>query len=133
VIKKSKSIAEQLGLGRPKRRPARVAQAIQQELAVLFLRGINDPLVGAVTITAVEVTPDLRRAVVFYDTPDEEAEQAAAGLNRAKGYMRSYLAGQLNLRSVPELAFKRDVGAANQARIEELLREGEERDEPASD
>lgn len=133
MVKKSKSIAEQLGLGRPKRRPARVAQAIQQELAVLFLRGINDPLVGSVTITGVEVSPDLRQAVVLYHTPAEEAKQAAAGLNRAKGYMRSYLAGQLNLRAVPDLVFKRDVGAANQARIEELLREDRERDEPTSD
>jgi ribosome-binding factor A len=71
--------------------------------------------------------------VVLYHTPAGEAKQAAAGLNRAKGYMRSYLAAQLNLRAVPDLVFKHDIGAANQARIEELLREDGERDEPASD
>ncbi|MEJ2033326.1 MAG: 30S ribosome-binding factor RbfA [Deltaproteobacteria bacterium] len=133
VKKTSKSIAEQLGLGRPKRRPARVAQAVQHELAVLFLQGIKDPRIGAVTITKVEVSADLRRALIFYDAVEEEAEQAAAGLESAKGFIRSHLARELNLRYAPELVFRLDAGAANQARIEELLREDRERDERTAD
>ncbi|MDA8165496.1 MAG: 30S ribosome-binding factor RbfA [Desulfobacteraceae bacterium] len=133
MAKKSKAIAQELGLGRPKRRPIRVAQAIQEELATLFLRGIKDPRVAVITITKVEVSPDLRQAVIFYDTAREEASEAAAGLSSAKGFIRSHLAGALNLRLTPELVFKRDVGALNQARIEELLREDEERDEPAAE
>lgn len=129
--KSSKSVAEQLGLGRPKRRPARVAQAIQQELAVLFLREVKDPLVQQVTITGVEVTPDLRRAVIYYDSPEKVAAKAAAGLERVRGYARSHLAQVLQLRFVPELVFKRDLGAANQARIEKLLREDQEQNGPS--
>jgi ribosome-binding factor A len=122
--KSSKSIAEQLGLGgRPKRRPSRVAHAIQQEIAVLLLRGLNDPRLLQLTITEVEVTPDLRRAIIYYDTPEEGARQTAAGLEKAKGYIRSHLAQQLQLRYMPELVFKKDIGAVNLARIEKLLRE----------
>lgn len=132
MIKTSKFIAEQLGLGRPKRRPARVAQAIQQELAILFLQGIKDPRIGAVTITRVEVSADLRRAMIFFDTSREGGGQAAAGLESAKGFIRSHLARELNLRYAPELVFKRDIGAANRDRIEELLRRDGERDEPAA-
>jgi ribosome-binding factor A len=131
--KSSKSVAEQLGLGRPKRRPARVAQAIQQELALLFLRDVKDPLVQQVTITTVEVTPDLRRAIILYDSPEKEAARAAAGLERVKGYARSHLAQALQLRCVPELVFKRDAGPAIQARIENLLRADQEQDEPPTE
>ena len=108
-----------------------MAQAIQQELATVFLRGMNDPRVAAITITKVEVTPDLKQAVVFYDTVREEDAKAATGLNSARGFLRSHLARVLNLRYAPELVFKRDLGVLHQARIEELLREDKERVEPA--
>jgi ribosome-binding factor A len=136
AAKSSKSVAEQLGLGRPKRRPTRVAHAIQQEIAVLLLRGLNDPRLLQLAITEVEVTPDLRRAIIYYDTSEEAARQVAAGLEKAKGYIRSHLAQQLKLRYMPELEFKKDIGVANLARIEKLLREDGnqedgDRDEPA--
>ena len=133
MASRPKSIADQLGLGRPKRRPARVAQAIQQELALLFLRGLKDPRLQQATITEVEVTPDLRRAVVYYDTPEAEAEAVAAGLGKARGYIRSQLAQVLNLRYMPELVFKRDLAGLRQARIESLLREEEEERGPSSE
>jgi ribosome-binding factor A len=132
--KSSKAVAEQLGLGpRPKRRPARVAQVIQQELAVLLLSGgINDPRVGQVTITTVEVSPDLRHAVIFYDSREEETAQLAKGLEKAKGYIRSHLAQTMQMRYVPQLIFKKDIGIAKRERIEKLLRENGEQDEPTS-
>jgi ribosome-binding factor A len=129
--KPSKSIAEQLGLGRPKRRPTKVAHAIQQEIAMLLLSGLKDPRLQHLVITEVEVTSDLRRAVIYYDSPEKEAAQVAAGLDKAKGFIRSHLAQQLQLRYMPDLVFKRDIGIANQERIERLLREDRGQDEPA--
>ncbi len=125
-MKKTKDIALPLGLGRqPKRRPARVADMVREELAMLFLQGIKEPRLLNVTVTRVSMTDDLRQAVIYYTvagTPWQEKE-AALGWERAKGFIRSYLAKQLQLRHAPQPVFKLDKTVAKQERIEQLLAE----------
>jgi len=114
------------------RRPARVAEAIQQEIASLLIREIKDPRVGMAAITLVTVSPDLRQARVMFSCPPEEVEQVAAGLASSKGFIRSHLARQLGLRCVPELDFRHDQSVEQQLKIEMLLKEIAKTDEQTS-
>lgn len=107
-----------------RRRPARVADAIQRELSTLLLDGIKDPRLIMVSFTSVKVTDDLSRARVYYSCPEEDVAEVAAGLERAKGFMRSHIARELSLRYAPELVFERDLTLVRMAEIEKLLAEG---------
>jgi len=107
------------------KRPKRVADMIKSEIALLLLRKVKDPRLTHVSIVAVEVSKDLRRALVYYSVlgDDKETKKAAAGLASAKGFMRSHLARELGLRVTPELVFKLDLSLARQEEMERLLKE----------
>lgn len=104
-------------------RPVRVAEEFRKVLAEEVQR-LKDPRVGFVTITGVEVTPDLRRAVVYYTVLGEERDRraTAAGLRSAAPRLRSELGRQIRLKFLPELRFEEDEAIAHGDRVEELLR-----------
>lgn len=113
-------------------RAQRVAEAIKVELMDLLRNEVKDPRVGFVSIVRVEVSGDLRHARVFYSVlgDDEAVASSEAGLTKAAGFLRSQVAGRLNLRHAPELVFRLDDSIAQGARIASLLNEvrrGEER------
>ncbi|MCL7451649.1 MAG: 30S ribosome-binding factor RbfA [Anaerolineae bacterium] len=105
------------------RRQRRVAEQIHRDLSLLLMREVRDPRLGDVTITEVRVTPDLLIARIFFTVlgNDAERKEAQAGLDSAAGFLRSQLAAQLRLRTVPELIFELDRSAEYGQRIEELL------------
>lgn len=106
------------------RRSDRVAEAIRTEVATFLAEEAKDPrLVGLVTITAVEVTRDLRHAKVFVSVmgTDEERKATLAGLDSLAGHLRSRLGRVLRLRSAPEVVFTPDPSVGRAARIESLL------------
>lgn len=105
------------------RRPARVAETIREELSLLLLQKVGDQRLAGVTITKVEVTPDMKTAFIYFGCPEEELKRAAAGLASSRGFMRSYLAKVLNLRHMPELQFKYDLSEVRQAEMDRILRE----------
>ena len=112
------------------RRSDRVAEAIREEVATFLREGAKDPrLVAMVTVTAVDVTRDLRSARIFISMMGSEAERSASvqALESMKGHLRSRLAKSLRLRVAPELAFKLDESVARAARIESLLAEVREK------
>lgn len=87
---------------------------------------MKDPrIVGFVTVTGVEVTPDLRHARVFVSVMGSDAEKAATfeGLASSASHLRSYLGRSLRLRVAPEVQFREDDSIARAARIESLLAE----------
>ena len=106
-------------------RPIRVAELLQAELAELLLRHLKDPRLRMVTISRVEVSPDLRHARVFVSHVGSAAEQQAAiaGLQQATGFIRSHLGKHLKLRYVPQLTFQLDTAIAYGVRISRLLQE----------
>ena len=107
-------------------RPNRVADQIRQELSELLARGVvHDPGIGFVTITRVQVSPDLQQARVFYTAiGDEKArKETARALERAMPFFRRHIAGRVRLRRVPELEFRFDESIAHQDRIEQILRD----------
>ena len=106
------------------RRPDRVAEAIRTEVATFLHEEAKDPrLVGLVTVTAVEVTRDLRHAKVFVSIlgSDEERTATLAGLESLAGHLRSRLGRVLRLRSAPGIVFTLDPSVGRAARIETLL------------
>ena len=107
-------------------RPDRVADQIRQELSELLTRGeVHDPGIGFITLTRVQVSPDLQMARVFYSTlGDAKARQETArALDRATPFFRRQIGGRLRLRRVPELEFRFDESVAHQDRIEQILRD----------
>lgn len=110
-------------------RPERVSKEFREILAEEIPK-LKDPRVGFVTVTGVEVTPDLRRAVILYTVLGEEADRRAtyAGLRSARSHLRTVLGHQVRMKFLPELEFREDKGAAQADRIEELLREIHEQD-----
>lgn len=107
------------------RRQRRVSELIHRELSLLLMHEVRDPRLSGVTITEVEVTPDLLIAHVYFTVlgDAEEQKEALAALERAGGFLRTQLAGQVRLRFVPELIFELDRSAEYGRRIDELLAE----------
>ena len=107
------------------KRPKRVADMIKNEIGLLLLRKVKDPRLVNVVIVAVEVTRDLRKAIVFYSVlgDEQQIKNAAEGLARAKGFMRSHLARELGMRATPDLVFKFDLSMIHQQEMEMLLKE----------
>jgi ribosome-binding factor A len=109
------------------KRVDRVADLLRQEIAELVLRRVKDPRVQRVTITGVDVSPDLQHAKIFYcvlgNPSDEEKENVAVGLSKAKGFMRQELGKRLHMRYVPQLHFHYDVSFDYGDKIERLLKD----------
>jgi ribosome-binding factor A len=105
-------------------RSERVSEEFREILAEEIPK-LKDPRVGFVTVTRVEVTPDLRRAVVLYTVLGDESDRRAtdAGLRSARSHLRSVLGHQIRMKFLPELEFREDRGLAGVDRIDELLRE----------
>jgi ribosome-binding factor A len=121
-----KGTLDSIGLGRSdQKRSVRVADAIRNELALLLLHKVRDPKIGSVTVSRVEVTDDLKYAKIYYTVLGEGkiVKEAEAGLQRARGFMRSHLAKTLNMRYTPELQFRYDMTAEKVKEIEELFQE----------
>jgi ribosome-binding factor A len=116
----------------PTRRQRRVSELVHRELSVLLMHHARDPRLANVTITGVNVTPDLLQARVHFSVygDAEDEREAKAGLDRASGFLRSELAARVHLRFVPELSFSVDRSAAYGQRIEELLDQLNEDGEP---
>jgi ribosome-binding factor A len=106
------------------RRAERVAEGIREEVARFLSTDAKDPRIqGLVTVTAVDVTPDLRSAKVFVSVmgSEEEKRSTLEGLDSLAGYLRGTLTRTLRLRFAPELVFRVDPSVERAARIETLL------------
>ena len=106
-------------------RPDRVADQIRGELAQLLARDVHDPGIGFVTLTRVQVSPDLHQARIHYTALGDEKTRAssARALERAAPFLRRQIGSRLRLKRVPELTFLYDESIAGQDRIEQLLKE----------
>ena len=106
-------------------RSQRVGEAIHKEISALLIKGLKDPRIGFVTITGVEVTPDLHLARVYFTAMGEEAAQRATqeGLTHSVPFLRRELGKRLRMRYVPDLMFLFDSSVAYGNRIEKLLQD----------
>jgi ribosome-binding factor A len=106
-------------------RPDRVADQIRSELGLLLTREVHDPGIGFVTVTRVQVSPDLQQARVFYTVLGDEKARSNSerALGRAVPFLRRQIGSRLRFKRVPELKFLYDESVAGQDRIEQLLNE----------
>ena len=113
------------------RRTDRLSDLLRAELSELILREIKDPRIKLVSLTGVEVTSDLRRAVVRVSALGDESqrESAVEALRHARGFLRTELAHRLRTRVTPELVFELDRGAEHSQKISDLLESLHGRDE----
>jgi ribosome-binding factor A len=106
-------------------RRERVGDYLQRELALLIQRELRDPRVGMVSVTAVDVSRDLAHARIYFtllgcDTA-EDAEPAAQVLNGAAGFLRSALARNAPMRTVPRMRFIFDTSVGRGRDLEALI------------
>jgi ribosome-binding factor A len=97
---------------------------MREEIATFLANDIKDPrIVGLVTVTAVEVTRDLRHAKVFVSVLGSESQRAATfeGLDGVAAHLRGRVGRALRLRAAPEIEFRNDESVAHAAHIEQLL------------
>ena len=125
-------------------RSDRVSDAIQRLLARIIPQEIRDPRIGMVNINDVTVTRDMAYAKVYVtfvgDATEAESLEAAKILNKAAGFLRTFLAKELSMRTVPKLQFIYDKtsikGQALSSLIDRALKEDslhQHDDEPTSD
>jgi len=106
------------------RRQRKVADLLHKEISQLIQFETQDPRLGFVTITGVDVSPDLRQARVYFTILDNDKagiKETLDGLNSAAPYFRHQMAQSLSLRHIPELAFQYDTTLENALRIDRLL------------
>jgi len=114
------------------KRSHRVGEAIHKEISQILGRGLKDPRIGFVTLTAVDVTADLSIAKIYYTVIGDEKvrRDTARGLEKAAPFIRRELAQQLRMRHTPSLVFKYDTSIEYGNRIDALLKDiADERNE----
>jgi ribosome-binding factor A len=103
-------------------RPQKVADLIQRELADLLRREVRDPHVGMVTLTSVDVAPDLSHAKVFFTILDKDKQvETEKALQRAAGFLRSQLSHRMNMYTTPALRFVYDESVERGDRLSRLI------------
>jgi ribosome-binding factor A len=124
------------GSARPYQRIARVNEVVHETIADELER-LSDPRLELVTVTGVDVSPDLRHATVFYTalaggasrrggtapTEDERQAQTRAALRSATPHLRAELGRQVRMKYVPELTFRTDPAIEQGERVEAIIRE----------
>ncbi|HKZ92083.1 MAG TPA: 30S ribosome-binding factor RbfA [Candidatus Limnocylindrales bacterium] len=103
-------------------RTRRIDHLLQEEISAIIRREVHDPRVGFVTITGVDVTPDLRHATVWASIIGSAQERRATlqVLGRAMPFVRHHL-GSLRLKRIPELHLREDDSAQRGTRVMQLL------------
>ena len=103
-------------------RRGRINDEMKKELA-LVLREVKDPRLSDafISVTAVDVTGDLKYAKVYYSAMMGDKKEVAKGLKSSAGYIRREIARRLNLRMTPEFTFIEDHSIEHGAHISKLL------------
>lgn len=106
-------------------RPERVREFIKEQVGEIIQRELKDPRIGFVSVTAVEVSGDLRHAKVFVSVLGDAQAKAdtMAGLTSAQGYVRGELGRRLQMRFSPEVLFRLDESIERGTRVMSLIRQ----------
>jgi ribosome-binding factor A len=108
------------------RRTDRVNELLREELGELIQLRIRDPRVEGrmISITEVEVSPDLRHATVFVSCLEfSETPEAVDGLQHSAAFLHQELAHRLHLRAIPRLTFRVDPSLERGARLASLIKQ----------
>jgi len=113
----------------PSRRPQRLALQIQHEVSLMLSRDMKDRRIGFVTVTGVQLSPDLRHAKIFVSLmgPEDEKKGSLQILNHASGWVRHELGQRIRMKFLPEIVFLTDTSQDYGERIDRLIDEIHER------
>jgi ribosome-binding factor A len=105
------------------RRIQKAAEAIREVVSMAIIADLRDPRIQGVTVTFVEVSPDLRQATVHVSVMGDEAQQRLSlrGLQSSAGFLQSKLAERIDTRYTPRLRFELDMGVKKSLAISRLL------------
>ena len=118
----------------PSRRVLKAAEAIREVVSTTILVELQDPRIRDVTVTYVEVTPDMRQAKVHVSVMGDEAKQKLSlhGLQSAAGYLQSKIASRIDTRYTPRLQFVLDQGVKHSIEVSRILSELFPKENPSS-
>jgi len=107
------------------RRTRQVGEFLREELTDIIRRDVKDPRIGFMSVTRVDVTPDLRHAAVYISVlgTDQERADTLAALVSASGFIRHTLKPRLRMRQIPDLEFRDDRSMEHAEKIARTLRE----------
>ncbi len=116
------------------RRLLKAAEAVRHVVGMAILAELRDPRVRDVTMTRVEMTPDMREAKVFVSIMGDTAKQNLClhGLQSARGFLQSKIAEGIDTRYTPRLRFVLDQGVKRSLEIARILREVLPDEQPAA-
>ncbi len=103
-------------------RPQRLGDLIQRELSELIRLELRDPRVGMITLTSVDVSPDMSHAKVFFTMREKDKlADTLQGLARSAGFLRSQLAKRIKMYTTPELRFAYDESVERGDQLSRLI------------
>jgi ribosome-binding factor A len=107
------------------RRLLKAAEAIREVVSMAILTELRDPRVQNVTVTGVEVAPDMKTAKVSVSVMGDEGRQKLClrGLQSSSGYLQSRIADRIDTRYTPRLTFSLDTGVKKSLEVERILME----------
>lgn len=121
------------------RRVLKAAEAIREVVGMAILADLKDPRIDGVTVTRVEVSPDMRQAKVHVSIMGDDARQRVClhGLQSAAGYLQQKIAKRIDTRYTPRVMFELDMGVKKSIAVARLLddvlpTDDEESDDPAA-
>lgn len=105
------------------RRVQKAAQAIREVVSMAILTELKDPRVENVTVTYVEVSPDMRQAKVHVSVMGDDAKQKLClnGLESSAGFLQSKVGKRIDTRYTPRLRFELDMGVKKSLAIAQML------------
>lgn len=113
------------------KRVTRVAELLREQIALILLHKSHDPRLQELTVTGVEMSPDLKQARVFYLLREGvDPAEVKAALKKALGFIKQELAREHLLRMMPEFFFLPDTGLDRAAQLELLFQEAKGKSEP---
>jgi ribosome-binding factor A len=105
-------------------RTHRVGELIKEEISDIIKKELRDPRIGFVTITGVDVTPDLRYADIYISVLGnrKQKEETLKGLQSSSGFLRSMLSKRIRIKYLPELRFSFDPSIEAGMRIDRAIK-----------
>ena len=107
------------------RRLLKAAEAIREVVSMAILVDLTDPRISDVTVTYVEVAPDMRLARVHVSVMGDEKKQnlCLRGLESASGFLQNKVGNRIDTRYTPRLKFVLDQGVKHSLAVARILSE----------
>lgn len=113
-------------------RKQQIESVLKRTISQLLIRKISDPrIVGMVSITSIDVSPDLSQATVWISViPQDQEKKTAAGLNHAASYIHGLVRKEVTFRTVPHLDFRVDNDLKKESAVMQAISKGLGREKP---